>query len=123
MGMFYTTSASGSPVEYRSEAMISGSPPGPPPANRVYEKRFDEDTNAGLVSAFNGNPQAFSMVGGTVAQSGTPVTFADDGSYFAAKLRAPALLSKAKFTGDAFSREEIADIMAIAFHADGLPSS
>lgn len=123
MGMFYSMDQSGTQVEYRSEAHIAGSPPGPPPANRIWEKRFDEVTNASLVALFSSNTQAFTMPAGTVMYQENPVEFVPNGAYFDAKLRAPALLDKLKNSNDAFSREDIADIAAIAFHGDGLPSS
>lgn len=121
MAAFYTTNTSGGAVGYRSQADLDGTVG--LPSGIQYIRYFDEGTNASLVASWQTNAQAFSMPGGTVTVNDVPATFNPDGAWFAAKSRAEALLSKLKNTNDPFTREDIADAIAIAFHADGLPST
>lgn len=120
MATFYSTSVDGSGVA------LFVSPPGSVPNNVTYRRDFDASTNAAVIADFNNSSQAFSFVGGTLVKNDVPVTFQPDGHYFEARQRAAALLQKltaVKQGSASLSGEDLADAIAIAFHADGLPST
>lgn len=53
-----------------------------PPAGTVYTLAFDEGTNPGVIAAYTANSNGFALVGGTLTQSGTPVTINPPGLRF-----------------------------------------
>lgn len=123
MATFYSTSVNGTGVALALNATGPGSPPS---SGITYRKDFDTATNSAIVADFTVNSQSFAFVAGTLVKGETPATFNPDGLYFEAKQRAAILLAKAKEVkaGNAsFSGEDLADAMAITFHADGLPST
>jgi hypothetical protein len=120
MGVFFSNQIDGSAVIYRDELELKMNPV---PPTAVHVRRFDEKTNTALVAAWQVDSQQFSLAGGTLTVDGVPATFQPDGAYFSAKLRAPALIAKFRDSEDPFTREELADLFAVAFHADGLLNS
>lgn len=91
-----------------------------PPAGTAYTLQFDEETNTGLITAYQSNAAQFRMDGGTLTQNGTPATVNPDGLIYAAFRDRIALLAKARETTDPFTRQEVALILGLAFRANGL---
>lgn len=118
----FSANAAGEIIEFKASGLAERLAP-LPPAGAAFSLHFDEVTNPGLITSYQADPQAYSMPGGTLTVSGVPATVNDPGAYDAARSRAGALLVKLRDTTDPFTREDIADALAIAFHADGLPSS
>ena len=123
MAAFYTTQADGSGVVHRTDAELVTNPV---PGSAVHVKYYDQNTNPTVAAQFAANSANYTMLGAQVLVSGVAYEFEPDGLYFAAKDAAAALLAKAKEVkaGNAtFSSEDFANIVAIAFHGDGLPST
>lgn len=116
----FRANAAGEILQFLATAQQEQQNPNPP-AGTAYTLRFDETTNAGIVTAYNANSNTFAMPGGTLTQSGTPVTINPPGLLFEALENAAALATKAVETNDAFTRQEVAWLIAIAFRSANLP--
>jgi hypothetical protein len=92
------------------------------PANVTNIFRFDEKpvNNAGLLTQWEANASVFSMSGSQVLVDGSPAEFDPPGLLFQAMENAAALFTKMENTNDALTREEQAQLGAIAFRAAGL---
>lgn len=116
---FFSTD-NGATVQRRANAVFELTQPLPGNVTNLY--RFDETqpNNAGLLAQWSANASIFTMAGSQVLVSGQPAAFDPPSLAFTALENAEALYSKASNTGDAFSREEQAYILALAFRALGL---
>lgn len=96
----------------------------PLPGNVTNLYRFDEKqpNNAGLLTQWESNSAVFTMAGSQVLVSGNPAEFDPPGLLFQGLENAAALFSKLENTQDALTREEQAQLGAIAFRAAGLLS-
>lgn len=90
-----------------------------PPNNTAYTLRFDEETNPGVIAAFNQNSNAFSMVGGTLTQSGTPVTINDPGAVYNAFALLPSVIAKLG-NGDPLTTTEQKAVLRVLLRGQGL---
>lgn len=115
---FFSTD-NGVTVQRRSSANDEKFNPLPGGVTNLY--RFDESlvNNQGLLTQWTANAAAFTMAGSQVLVSGDPATFDPPSLAYEALQNAEALYSKATSTNDAFTREEQAYIMALAFRALG----
>jgi hypothetical protein len=115
----FAANSDGEIIQFLATYQQEQGPNGPPPPNAAFLKQFDETTNAGIVSAYQGNSQSFSMVGGTVAQSGTPVNFNPDGIAYSGFLNYAAFVSKLKNSQDPITRQEFAEAFGLLFRDVG----
>jgi hypothetical protein len=115
---FFSTD-NGVTVQKRSSANDEKFNPLPSGVTNLF--RFDESqvNNQGLLTQWATNASAFTMAGSQVLVSGNPATFDTPSLAYVALQNAEAMWSKANSTGDAFTREEQAYIMALAFRALG----
>lgn len=66
----------------------------PVPGNALYTLRFDETTNAGVITDYNQNANAFAMPGGTLTKGGVPVTINPPSAYYEAVQDLPGIVAK-----------------------------
>ncbi len=118
---FFSTD-NGATVERRTSAANEQMVPLPSGVTNLY--RFDERpaNNTALLALWESNSSRFTMSGNTVLVDGLPTGFDPPGLLFRALQNAATLYAKAESTPDAFTREEEAQIKAIAFRALGLIS-
>ena len=89
-----------------------------PHPDTVYTLSFDPSTNPGLVAAYNQNSAPFAMVGGTLTQSGIPVTINPPSLLHTALSNLPVLVSKLQ-TGDPFTTSELKQLLTVLLHHAG----
>lgn len=94
----------------------------PLPGNVTNLLRLDEtqSNNAALLAAWVTASQTFAMSGNSLLVSGQPAGIDPPGLVFEALENAQALYSKAANTTDPFTRDELAQILAVSFRALGL---
>jgi hypothetical protein len=116
---FFSTN-NGQTVERRVSAQEEQMAPLPGNVTNVF--RFDEKqpNNAGLVNQWATNAALFTMAGSQVLVNGQPAEFDPPGLLFQALENAAPLFSKLANTQDALTREEQAQLGALAFRANGL---
>lgn len=115
---FFSTD-NGATVQRRANASEETQYPLPASTTNVF--RFDEtqSNNAGLIQQWASNSSLFTMAGSQVLVGGQPAEFDPPGLVFQASENCAALVSKAANTVDAFTREEVAQLVAATFHALG----
>lgn len=98
------------------EAMIPGPIPG-----QVYEVRFDETTNPGLVTDLSASTANWSVPGGTLTKDGIPATINPPERFFTARTRIDELRDKLLPTTnpEALTTEDIRDALAELFRRTG----
>jgi hypothetical protein len=89
-----------------------------PHPDTIYTLSFDPTTNPGLVASYNQNSAPFAMVGGTLTESGTPVTINSPSMLHTAFSNLPILISKLQ-TGDAFTTNELKQLLTVLLHHAG----
>lgn len=116
---FFSTD-NGATVQARISAASELAHPLPSGVTNIF--RFDETmpNNAALLAAWGVNATPFTMSGNTVLRSGSAAGFDDPGLLYRALQNADSLFTKASTTGDAFSREEQAQYLALSFRGAGL---
>lgn len=90
------------------------------PPSAVFTLQFDEQSNAGIIAAYDANPATFAMAGGTLTQSGVEATINPPLAFYRAFLNVAALKAKRDNTNDPYTREEVSQILAAAFRGAGL---
>ena len=90
-----------------------------PPEGSAYSLSFDEETNAGVIAAYNVNSNGFAMVGGTLTQSGVPVTINPPGSNRAALELLPQVIAKLS-TNDPLTTAETKAVLRVLLQREGL---
>lgn len=99
---------------------------GSTPSGRVYTLRLDEATNTGLLAAYAANPSQFTMPGGTLVQTpsgGSPVaaTINPPSPFYAAFINSSDIMARLNGGQYAPTQEELSQIAAAAFRANGFP--
>jgi hypothetical protein len=109
----------GATVQNRLSAQDERARPLPSGVTNIF--RFDETqtNNHGLITQWSANSAAFSMVGSQVLVSGDPASFDPPSIAWTALEQAQSLYSKMVDTNDAFTREDMANMMAMTFRALG----
>lgn len=115
---FFSTD-NGATVQRRTSATNENFAPLPGGVTNLF--RFDETqvNNQGILQQWENNAAAFTMAGSQVLIDNQPAAFDSPSLAFTALEHGQALWSKATETNDAFTREEQAYIMALAFRALG----
>lgn len=90
----------------------------PPPLTN-YDLQYDETTNPGIATDYDIDPQAFTMIGGTLAKSGTEVTINPDSAAYAGFRNYKDFLTKLNSTNDPITREELAQSLSLLFRDAG----
>lgn len=118
---FFSTD-NGATVQRRASAADEQQFPLPQTVTNLY--RFDgtQPNNVGLLTQWATNAALFTMAGAQVLVDGQPAEFDPPGLLHEALENAAALFSKLQNTSDALTREEQAQLGAIAFRAAGLLS-
>lgn len=118
---FFSTD-NGATVQRRQSAQEEQTAPLPASVTNLF--RFDgtQPNNIGLMAQWAANATLFTMAGAQVLVDGQPAEFDPPGLLHEALENASALFSKLQNTSDALTREEQAQLGAIAFRAAGLLS-
>ena len=116
---FFSTD-NGATVQRRTSPANEEQFPLPPGLTNLF--RFDHEpaNNAALLAAWAADASRFTMSGTTVLVDDSPAGFDPPGLLFRGLENAEALFSKLTNTSDALTREEQAQLGAVAFHAAGL---
>ncbi len=95
-----------------------------PATGTVFQIHFDEATNAGILTSYAANTSQWSMPGGTLTQTpsgGNPVaaTINPPTPFYSAFLNSASIMSRLNGGQYAPTQEELAQIAAAAFRANG----
>ena len=95
------------------------------PEGRVYVLQLDEVTNAGILAAYTANPSQFAMPGGTLTQTvggvSQAATINPPTPFYAAFQNSAAIMARLNGGQYAPTQEELSQIAAAAFRANGFP--